>query len=260
MRKLDDIDAIPDRVKIEDGPASDRVPKFKEFEIGVDEHGYEYAKISDDDRVFWAGAPKRFATAEWDPGSNGMIRGMEKHMEPIQDRNVSDDLLWLSKWSKDDAERAVIITAPQGRGKTTYAAASLRRALGVRPAPKWASWLSLVSAVTDSWTSRDTGEADILSQYIRAGFLVVDDFGKELTGDDDFRLRDWQRRIAFELVNGRYERQLPTIITTELDMQTMAARLDAAITSRLAHEGRWIDLTGQPDHRTAHVYRENASE
>lgn len=219
------------------------------YEVSTDDNGYEFVKVTDDELMAWQGVPQRFAGIEWCVTRPEMIDGLAwGDARPIADAGLRADLAWLSRWSKDNIERTVILCGPQGRGKTTYAAATLRRALGVRPKPKWVSWPRLVSDVADSWGSRDVGQADILGKYIRTGFLVVDDFGKELAGGAD-SMRDWQVRIAFELVNGRYERQMPTVFTTELDAETMGARLDRAITSRLVHEGRWIHLDGQPDHR-----------
>jgi len=217
-------------------------------QIKRSQDGYEFAVVPMSHWMRQVGVPVRLADAEWDLESDAFVRGIFSP-EPMRSEKLKNDLKWLSQWSRSDNERFVVIHAPKGRGKTTYAAATMRRCLGAHPKPKWVSWPRLVSDVTDSWSNRDAGEGDMLQPVLRCGFLVLDDFGKELTGSDGRSLRDWQLRIAFTLINGRYERMLPTLITTELSQKDMMTRLDAAITSRMMEDGRWIDLGIQPDYR-----------
>jgi DNA replication protein DnaC len=163
----------------------------------------------------------------------------------ILNQNLRDDLEWLSCWDSSKPERFVVLRGPRGRGKTTYAAATLRRALGC--GVLWVEWTSLMREVANSWDQG--GDNLIIKPLLTARFLVVDDFGKELAGHDDARMPGWQKRVAFEVINHRYTHRLPTVLTTELGAAEMGDRLDGAITSRLMHEGRWIDLSEQPDYR-----------
>jgi DNA replication protein DnaC len=219
------------------------------YEVKKNEHGHDVVAPPAEDWMRWAGVPERMVSARWCISRPAMLGGCGE-LRAITDESLRDDFEWLSQWSKLDAERVVVIHGPQGRGKSTYAAATLRRALSAKPRPLWTDWPALVSAVTDSWSNYQTSESEIIGRFVRAGFLVVDDFGKELTrGSGKSEMRDWQIRIAFALINGRYNKRLPTVITTELDAAGMSARLDRAITSRLMHEGYWIDLSRQPDHR-----------
>jgi DNA replication protein DnaC len=230
--------------------------------MGIEIHnrdGYSFAVVSIEERLRWQGVPKRYLTVEWDVSAPSMLTGVWD-ARPVTDAGVRKEIRWLAKWSKGSIERTVVLRGPQGRGKTTYAAATFRRAILAEPKPRWVKWPELIAEVADSWTDRNTGERNVLHPYTRAGFLVIDDFGKEVTGDLNAKLRDWQRRIAFELINGRYERQLPTLITTELGAEEMASRLDRAITSRLLHEGRWIHLEHQPDLRLIGMPEPTASE
>jgi hypothetical protein len=89
-------------------------------------------------------------------------------------------------------------------------AATICRAL--RYAPRWASWPDVTNRVAESWKG---GPDDTINLLLRCSFLVLDDFGKEVAGDDDeTRAQGWRREVAFRLINGRYERNLQTVIPT----------------------------------------------
>ena len=198
--------------------------------------GYEFARVPIEDQLRWAGVPARFRDVTWDG-----IFGEDWLFKPV----IMDQLSGLSEWIPCEDDSSVVLFGAQGRGKTTYAAATIRRF--IRAKPKWIEWPKLVADVADSW--KNGGEGRILDPLIGASFLVIDDFGKEVAGPADSTAAGWQKRIAFEIINGRYSRVLPTLITTELTSDEMGDRLDPAITSRLLGDGRWIDLSSAPDYR-----------
>ncbi len=206
--------------------------------------GYDFVRVPTEDQLRWAGVPPRFVGARWSPGSPAMVAGVG-NLHPVSDPKIRKSLEWLMGWSSEDKEKFVVLVGPRGRGKTTYAAATIWRVAHLKP--RWVEWPKLVADVADSW--RNQGEGFVLDPIIRCSFLVLDDFGKELTGSFDAQMTGWQKRVAFEVINGRYTRMLPTIVTTELSLEEMGARLDAAITSRLAGDGIRIDLSAAPDYR-----------
>ena len=204
---------------------------------------------TDYNKMGWVRVPERFKNVEWDLSQPGMISGGEVVVDPPISGKLREELTWLSKWNKEDRERFVVLSGGFGSGKTSFAAAVMRRSCGMLPTPRWVRWPRLVADVTASWKSRDYSENDILDQYKRITLIAIDDFGKEIVGGGE--MRDWQRRIAFELINSRYESRLPTLITTELDLQSMGERLDKAVTSRIMGDGRWINLGEVSDRRTS---------
>ncbi len=64
----------------------------------------------------------------------------------------------------------------------------------------------------------NTTEFRMLNKFASASILVFDDFGKE-------RLTAWSCSILWELINTRYENNLPLIITTNFTQEELNARM-----------------------------------
>lgn len=58
-----------------------------------------------------------------------------------------------------------------------------------------------------TFRERDCEEGEVLELYKRVALLVIDDIGKELP-------TDWALSTIYNIVNGRYEANLPIIVTT----------------------------------------------
>lgn len=220
---------------------------LKPFRV-IEREGYEYAEVPMETMLKWMGLPSRFVGVEWALDTPTLVTG-GLSTEPIVDQDLRTSLTWLSQWSREDGERVVVLTGPPGRGKSTYAAAVFRHARMADPSPLWANWPDVVAQCTDAWSDSGVSQGEILEPFVRASLLIIDDFGKELASSDKSHARDWQVRIAYEVINGRYQEERPILLTTELTPKTMAARFDQAITSRLLEHARWIDVSGEPDYR-----------
>ncbi len=128
-----------------------------------------------------------------------------------------------------------------GTGKTTLAAAVSRilvdQGLSVRFTAMW----KILDAMKRGF---DEGRSP-LPAYQKAEVLVLDDLGKE--SPTDFALE----RI-FALVDERYGRLLPTVVTTQYSRQDIGRRLAKngdkdtaqAIVSRLLQDCRTVELCG----------------
>lgn len=193
--------------------------------------GYEFVRVEDDERMRWRGVPLRFCDVAFDDLDRG-------------DEQLSKRIEWLESWDRTSLEWAVVIHGPRGSGKTTLAAAVMRRAVS-NPSVRWIDWPSFLTTLADSWTS-DVTEAELIGAATRADLLVLDDFGFEARNDN---AREWQRRAAFEVIGKRYNAKRPTLITTELDAGGMADRIDRAVVSRLFEGTKWIDLSRVGDRR-----------
>lgn len=79
------------------------------------------------------------------------------------------------------------------------------------------------------------------SRFARAGLLVLDDLGVAKNSE-------WTEEINYRLINHRYERELPTLITSNVPPRDLAAALGARVASRLTEMADRVVLAG-PDRR-----------
>lgn len=88
-------------------------------------------------------------------------------------------------------------------------------------------------------------EDDIIKGIIYADLVVLDDVGKEKRADPRFI-----RRTMFSIIDGRYNNQLPTILTANLDPNQLKDHLESASFDRL-----WEQTGGNSIHMDGQSYR-----
>lgn len=112
--------------------------------------------------------------------------------------------------------------------------------------PRWCSVPELIVGLRadidrDREERRWGGELDRLAAH--RGVVILDDLGRE-------KVSDWTGESIYALVNGRYERMLPTIITTNVTGAELAASPYWPVISRIAEDGE-LRIIEAPDYRTA---------
>ncbi len=136
------------------------------------------------------------------------------------------------EWANGPRTSNVLVTGVVGKGKTGLAASLVRHLViagvtGIR--------FVSVPAMLDAM--RPGADEDPMRDLVGAHLLVLDDLGAE-------RVTDWVRERLYVLVNGRYEATRATIVTTNLDVPTLAATVDHRMVSRLTENVTEIVVTG----------------
>lgn len=143
-----------------------------------------------------------------------------------------------SAWSRDAAAAAesgpgVLLSGGAGIGKTHYAAALMRSALGStmtesgRPGVRWVRCPDLLMEIRGTFRDRaPRTEADVVASYRAVRLLVIDDLGAE-------KITDWSLSALYSILAGRIDELLPTIVTTNLGLSAIDA-WEPRIASRLA--------------------------
>lgn len=169
------------------------------------------------------------------------------------------------------------IYGPRGVGKTELACRIAYDYAGSRLDPRFGNWAYrpvpkgrpkhgarfVVSAdlMTELRSTFDKGgdsEADVIRRYVNVPVLIIDDLGKDSS-------TQWVLAKLFQIVNGRYEAERATIVTSQYTQAGLAAVLseygrkeDAlAIVSRLAEMTERVKVDG-PDRRMAPCDAEGA--
>ncbi len=117
----------------------------------------------------------------------------------------------------------LLITGGYGCGKTHLAAAAANYAVGMGVPTLFLTVPDLLDTLRFAYDSEDTSFEEQFNDIRSAPLLVLDDFGTQhATG--------WAQEKLFQIINYRYINHLPLVVTTNLSLDEIEAR----IRSRLA--------------------------
>ena len=117
----------------------------------------------------------------------------------------------------------LLLQGGYGCGKTHLAAAIANSAVGMGVPTLFLTVPDLLDTLRFSFDSEDTNFEQRFDEIRNAGLLILDDFGTQ-------NATAWAQEKLFQIVNYRYINRLPLVVTTNLDMDDIEAR----IRSRLA--------------------------
>lgn len=174
----------------------------------------------------------------------------------MQTQALADVRRWYEV--AEDMEKTgygLYIWGTNGTGKTMLAAAlagDLVRDKGWRTVMIKTS-AELLGDIRKAFDQDGPPEDSVKSLYRTARLLIVDDFGKE-------NATQWAISVFFELLNDRYERGLPTIVTSNYSLDKLITRLTCgaddeharAIVSRFREKMLEVPMCGE-DYRTGGV-------
>lgn len=153
----------------------------------------------------------------------------------------------VAAWAESfgpDARTGLILVGGCGLHKSADAAAALRRCASFHSV-RFAGQQDILADIRSTF---DTGEREdeAMARYCSVGVLVIDDIGKGT-------LKAWAVEMLYRIINARYERALPMIVTSNYGGAHLRRRLAAAgdetaasaIVSRLAAMCAPVTYTGR---------------
>lgn len=139
---------------------------------------------------------------------------------------------------------SLLLLGSTGVGKTHEAYGAMRELAVTGVSARWA-----VTTAADLYAALRPrhgidSEAEF-RKYRDARLLFVDDLGAER------KPTEFTEEINFRLVNHRYEHELPTLFTSNVDPKELAARLGDRVTSRIAEMCQRVPMKGNDRRRNA---------
>lgn len=133
-----------------------------------------------------------------------------------------------------------------GCGKTHLAVALARTALEAGSSVHFETESDLVTRIRASYSAdATTSQEAIIATLTAAWLLVLDDIGTAHVREESL---GWLQDILFQVVDHSYRTGRSIVLTSNLDLDSLKARLGARITSRLNEMGEFFRLDG-PDRR-----------
>ncbi len=86
----------------------------------------------------------------------------------------------------------------------------------------------LVQEIRDSYDSDMINEQKVMNSYKMIPLLIIDDLGTE-------KASEWQHEKIYMIMNYRYNEELCTIVTTNLDHQGLEEQISARVVDRMIH-------------------------
>ena len=158
------------------------------------------------------------------------------------------DKLLPRNGQQDPGRNGLFITGPQGTGKTHLAAAIANQLIHRGIPVICMTMIDLLERIKRTFSRGNADEGTILSLYKTVPLLIIDDMGKEPP-------TEWAVSTIYNIINGRYEAYMPTIVTTNYDDKTLIAIMtpqstgdsftSEATIDRLMEMCRGIVMTGQ---------------
>lgn len=128
-------------------------------------------------------------------------------------KNYSEKLL------KGIEKKGLILVGNNGVGKTHLACSIANKLIENGTSVIYGTLISLLAELRNSYdTDNNISEIEIIKLYENVDLLIIDDLGKE-------KPSEWGLEKLFTIINSRYENNLPVIITTNYNQNSLAERL-----------------------------------
>ena len=138
--------------------------------------------------------------------------------------------------------RGLLLMGDVGCGKTHLAAAAANKTLEQGGEALFLVVPEFLDQLRYSYRRENEGldEAEIISRTYNVPLLILDDLGAH-------NYSEWVCNKLFTIINHRYNRNLPCIITTNLDLDELGEKIGPRTTSRIVELCRIFHVLVPPD-------------
>ena len=116
-------------------------------------------------------------------------------------------------------KKGLILVGNNGVGKTHLACSIANKLIENGTPVIYGTLINLLAELRNSYdTDNNISEMEIIKLYENVDLLIIDDLGKE-------KPSEWGLEKLFTIINSRYENNLPVIITTNYNQNSLVERL-----------------------------------
>ena len=125
---------------------------------------------------------------------------------------------------------SIIITGGIGTGKTMMCSALIGSIIGNRKA-NIIKCIDMVRKLKSTW-SRDSAETEesVINYFTSTDLLIIDEVGIQFGSDTE-------KMFIFDIIDGRYENLLPTVIVSNLGLDSIKDLIGERVIDRLRQDG-----------------------
>lgn len=125
----------------------------------------------------------------------------------------------------------VVMCGLPGTGKTLLVAATVNQLLAAGKRCRIVKMLDLIRELKDCWRrGADYTETQLIKQFSSYDLLVIDEVGLGYGSDTE-------KLFIFDVVDGRYNNMLPTVLVSNLDLTGVKQAIGDRVVDRLRQDG-----------------------
>lgn len=131
--------------------------------------------------------------------------------------------------------KGLILSGKPGTGKSHLAAAIIQ-SLYTKHQGQYMTLMELIRLVRGTWhKNSEKSEAQVLKELIHIDLLVIDEIGVQYGTDGE-------QNIIFDVLDGRYREQMPTILLTNQDKEGLTKCIGERVFDRLRETSTWVSF------------------
>lgn len=131
----------------------------------------------------------------------------------------------------DQQPKSIIISGGVGTGKTLLASAIVNKCVLSSKKCLFANFIDILREIKDTWKQDSlNSESCIIKKYTTSDALIIDEIGIQVGSDTE-------KRFIFDIIDGRYRNNLPTILISNLNIKAIEEFVGSRVIDRLREDG-----------------------